>query len=234
MLPVMLAQARLGILEFEALFVRPPVVPQDGRPDGPVGGIEKRGAVHLSRQAYSRERREGAPLAIADLLDGVLGGLPPVARVLLRPAAARPRHAQCRRRAVDEFLPFVDQDGFDRRRAYVDAEEGAHALGKAASRPAFPLRLLFPRPLRIDRTAVVTRSTPRDSMLAWGAASLQPAIGPETTVLENTRKMRAVWPVREARRGAVRVVFVLPHPFRYNAPKSSSRSRIVEAGDGPC
>ena len=88
------ARPRLPLLQHGALRRAAAVVPQDGGPQRLAGGIEQGRAVHLARKPHGPHRLQLGPVARAERPYGFACRLPPVLRVLLRPAGMRARDAE--------------------------------------------------------------------------------------------------------------------------------------------
>jgi hypothetical protein len=115
-----LTARRHGALEGRALRGAAAIVPQDRRPQRPVGGVEERRAVHLAGEP------DGANLAAAlrvEPYDGAIGCGPPIRRILFRPAGMRARDGKWRSCLAGDGPAVVDQDGLDAGGPDVDAEK---------------------------------------------------------------------------------------------------------------
>ena len=100
----------------------PAVVPQQGRPDGRVGGIEQSDAQHLARQADAAHGRHRCRRFGRQGVEAVDDRLPPILRRLLRPQRLGVREGQRCAGRRHRTVIVVHDDGLDARRADVDAE----------------------------------------------------------------------------------------------------------------
>jgi hypothetical protein len=116
-------QHRRQALELGALGVAATVVPEDGRAQRPVVGIEQHRAVHLPRKTDGTHLRPGLRQALAQRRHRAFGGRPPVGRLLLGPQRLGSRQLQGRRGLADHLLRVVEQQQLDLGGAQIDAEE---------------------------------------------------------------------------------------------------------------
>ena len=118
--------ARLGHqrFEFHAFGKGTRIVPQNGRAQHVLLLVEQRGAMHLARQRDATQAGKRHRLGAADGRDHVQRGVPPVFRVLLRPAGMGAGHAQGHAAAGQDGLRVVGQDGLDFGSADIDTEIG--------------------------------------------------------------------------------------------------------------
>ena len=118
-----------------ALGLGAAVVPQDGRPQRPVGRVEQHRAVHLAREADRGHaghlarcaRRASRSRALATACHQSSGSCSEASGAGWR---GRERHA----RLAEDGLGLVDEDDLDRRGAEVDAEEARHRPRSAPAR----------------------------------------------------------------------------------------------------
>jgi hypothetical protein len=108
------------LLDLGALLSRPAVVPQDGGADHAAGRVERHEPVHLPAQP------DPGDVGDAERGEHLLGRVPPVLGVLLRPAGPRRRERIAGLGARDHRARLVDGERLDRRRADVEADRGAH------------------------------------------------------------------------------------------------------------
>jgi hypothetical protein len=104
-----------AFLDLGAFLAGALVVPEDRRPDGAVGGVERDQPVHLPREPDPGD-------AVGQPFERLLGGLPPVIGVLLRPPGTRCRERVRHLPALENLAVLRDGDDFYRGRADVDPD----------------------------------------------------------------------------------------------------------------
>jgi hypothetical protein len=113
------ARPGLNALELFAFGGRPPVVPQDGRPQHVVAGVQQRRPMHLPRQPDGTNL--GAQIG-RKRVDGTACRPPPRLGILLGPERVRPLYCERRLRFGRYPVVLAQQQRFDGRRTDVEPE----------------------------------------------------------------------------------------------------------------
>jgi hypothetical protein len=99
------------------------IVPQDGRAQDLVLGVQRHGAVHLPRQADALDPAQFAAMVQLELRHGCLQRCPPLGGLLFTPQGLWPLQAQGHTRCRNDVVPLVQQQELEFGCAEVDAEE---------------------------------------------------------------------------------------------------------------
>ncbi|KXF76660.1 hypothetical protein ATN84_11490 [Paramesorhizobium deserti] len=121
-------EIRHSLQQLRAFAAAAPVIPQDRRPQHPALAVEQGGAVLLAGKADAFHLSESLGREIPDPRDGLLRGLPPFLRILLRPHRPRPQDLDRSRSLGDQRLILVEKHGLYGRCTDIDTEIGRHQI----------------------------------------------------------------------------------------------------------
>ena len=165
---------RNGCLQLGTFRLRAAVVPEDGRPQHALAGVEQHRAVHLPGQADGGDARG----EIRKSRHHRAGGAPPVVGVLLAVFRLGAANGKRLARLAHEGAVFVDHHRLYCGGAEVDAEiHGLARLGSLGEKPPAPAGYCAGRaPLPCARSLAAARSC----SMRWLATTNIPAVPPCT------------------------------------------------------